>query len=546
MFDRYRIPKVKESKSLQFLTTIWLVPIIALIIALWLGYQYYSQIGALVKVHFKSNAGLVANQSPVKFRDVTVGMVERIELEEDGNGVILSVRMDKEMSKFLNHEAKFWIVYPNIDSAGISGLDTLISGSYLKFHGKKISSSQKEFKGLEKPYIDNELKGKSYTLSSPESNDIVVGSNVYFRKMKIGRVESVEIDKNGQKVNFKLFVEEKYTTFINNKSMFYTRSNFAFDFSQGKLNFNIAPLSQIVHGGISIYTPADSIGNSMISKTKVFPLYASLADMQSKNFSHSEKNAIYRFDFNESITKLAIGSPVQFNGFQIGYVTNIESPFNPHQKGASVYTLINTEWFENNQTQQNGKEVIASLVQMDGLKASLNASIVGNDFVDLVFEPNGMGEVVDFKTFVLLPTTKRQEGSKIMVEAEKLVVKLNALPLEELLETISRTVDNNNEPTKNLLLSLDKSVQNFGVVLENINKMTTDKDIQKMPKELNKTLIELQHTLKDTQKLVDIEDNKPLNDKLTATLKELSDVAISLQKVTNKLDKKPNALVVGD
>jgi len=363
--------------------------------------------------------------------------------------------------------------------------------------------------------------------------------------MNIGKVEGVEINENGQKIDFKIFIEQKYTQFINNKSMFYTRSNFTFDFSQGKLNFNIAPLGQIVHGGISIYTPAESIGIAPISTQKVFPLYASLADMQSKNFSHSEKTAIYRFDFNESITKLAIGSPVQFNGFQIGYVTNIESPFNPHQKGASVYTLINTEWFENNQTAQNGKEVISSLVKTDGLKASLNASIVGNDFVDLVFEPQESAEVIDFKHYVLLPTTKRQEGSKMMIEAEKLVVKLNALPLEELLESITKTVNNNNEPTKNLLLSLDKSVQKFSTTLENINKITNDKELKNMPKVLNKTLFELQFTLKETQKLVGGE-NKPLNDKLNTTLKDLSDVANSLQKVTDKLDKKPNSLILGD
>jgi len=146
---KYNAPKVRESKSgFQLLTTIWLVPLLALIIALWLASQYYAKIGPTIKISFKSNAGLIANQSQIKLRDVTVGMVTQISLAEDGNGVVVKAQMNKEVASYLNHKAKLWIVHPDVGSHGVSGLDTLLSGSYIELHGVKEEYTQKRFIGL--------------------------------------------------------------------------------------------------------------------------------------------------------------------------------------------------------------------------------------------------------------------------------------------------------------------------------------------------------------------------------------------------------------
>ena len=51
---QYNAPRVKESRGIQILTTVWLVPLIAMIIALWLGYQYYAKIGADIQISFRS------------------------------------------------------------------------------------------------------------------------------------------------------------------------------------------------------------------------------------------------------------------------------------------------------------------------------------------------------------------------------------------------------------------------------------------------------------------------------------------------------------
>lgn len=134
---KYNVPKVKEHKGIQILTTIWLVPFLAMVIALWLAFQYYTKIGSTIKISFKSNAGLIANQSQIKLRNVTVGMVTKISLSDDGNGVIVKAEMNREVNPYLNEKAKFWIVHADVGSHGVSGLDTLVSGSYIEIHGIK-------------------------------------------------------------------------------------------------------------------------------------------------------------------------------------------------------------------------------------------------------------------------------------------------------------------------------------------------------------------------------------------------------------------------
>lgn len=542
----YNAPKVKESKGIQILTTIWLVPFLAMIIALWLAFQYYAKIGPTIEISFKSNAGLIANQSQIKLRDVTIGMVTKISLSEDGTGVKVEARMNKEVAPYLNSKAKIWIVHPDVGSHGVSGLDTLLSGSYIELHGVKEEETQHTFIGLEDPYLDSDAKGKYYQLSAPTSNDVTEGSNVYYRKVKVGRVERVAISPDGKKVNFTIFVEEQYTPFINSKSQFYTRSNFAMDFSQGKLDFSIASLSQIVHGGISIYTPVHSINakqETKITQRKVYPLYKSLAEMKAKHLMTGANDKVYKFKFKDDIKKLEISSPIEFNGFQVGYIIDIESHFdeNNHSVQSDVFAIIHTKAFTNNHTQKKGEEILEELVK-NGLKAKLNTALpmVGAQFIDLIFDKNISASIVMSDNYALFPTTQQKKSAGIMNEIEKLVIKLEKLPLENLLNSATKLIDDNNAPIKSLLSDLDKTIKN-------LNKLTSNKSLHQLPEDLSATVQELEKTLTEFQNFTQgYNADSKFSAELSLTLKELSLAAESIERVSRKLEKKPNALLLGD
>ena len=578
---KYNAPKVKESKGVQILTTIWLVPVLAMIIALWLAFQYYSKIGPTIAISFKSNAGLIANQSQIKLRDVTIGMVTKISLSGDGTGVVVQARMNKEVAEYLNPKAKLWIVHPDVGSHGVSGLDTLLSGSYIKLHGIKEGESQYRFVGLEDPYIDTDAQGKYYLLSAPESYDISDGSNVYYRMIKVGRVERVGISPDGKQVNFTIFVQDEYTKYITKKSQFYSQSNFSMDFSQAKMDFNIASVSQIVHGGISIYTPTQSISSkqeTLVTQEQIFPLYKSLSEMKTKHLNTGEEDKIYKFKFAESINKLEIGSPVEFNGFQVGYVTDIESHFNPSSKKiqSTVFAIIHTKAFENTNSKKSGDKVIISLVN-GGLKAKLNSSLpmVGAKFIDLVFDKSKSAKIVMDNNSSLFPTAKNIASNNILDEVKKVIVKIEKLKIEELLqsattvmkssdvaiksanialdsankviENVDVTIENLNQPIQLLLTDIENSVLNLNQTINNINRLTENESLQQLPSDMSMAIQELEGTLRTFQTFTQgYSADSTFSAELSATLRELSLAAESIERMSRKLERKPNALLLGD
>ena len=551
--QKYNAPKVKESKSVQILTTIWLVPFLAMIIALWLAFQYYTKLGPTIQISFESNAGLVANQSQIKLRDVTIGMVTKISLAKDGEGVVVEARMNKEVEPYLNDKAKLWIVHADVGSHGVSGLDTLVSGSYIELYGVKEEETRKRFEGIEKPFIDRTAKGEYYLLAAPNSYNITEGSNVYYRMVKVGRVERVGIAPNGKQINFTIFVKNEYSNYVNKRSQFYASSTIGIDFSQGKLDISIASISQIVHGGVSIYTPVQTIRtdvNRSIAQEKVFPLYKNLSEMKEKHLMTGVDNKIYKFKFENSINKLEIGAPIEFNGFQVGYVTDINSQFDEHNQSikSNVYAIIHTKAFTGVDSDYEGAEMIEELVN-NGLKAQLNSNIpmVGSLFIDLVFKKDTNNQLLVNDRCTLFPTVESEEGSNILNEVEKVVAKLEKLELEKLLASATDLLDENKKPVNDILKDLRVTINDFDKTVKSLNKITEQDSLQSLPQDIQGTLGQLTSTLEEIQTLSkDYNADSIFASELSITLKELTATAESMGIISHKLERRTNALLLGD
>jgi paraquat-inducible protein B len=557
--SKYNTPRIRESKGIQLLTTIWMVPFIAMLISLWLAFQYYSKVGPLVTIDFKENAGLVAKQSHVKLRNVIVGTVENVALSEEGDGVTVKIRMNKNVSKYLNKSAKFWIVHPDVDSSGITGLDTLLSGSYIELKAKKSEKTKKYFIGLEEAPAED-AQGVTYLLSAPKSYHLKKGSNVYYRMMKVGKVQRVGLAPDGKKINFVIFIYQKYTQYVNKKTQFYTTSSVSVDMSKGKLDLTVASLSQIAKGGVSIYTPTQSLDNNRsgkLEKSHVFPLYKNLNQMKAKHLMRGENDKVYRFIFNESISKLEIGSPVEFNGFQVGYIIDISSKFNTKLRTveSEVYAIIHTKGFSGSSNPKEGERIIQNLVK-DGLKAQLKKAIpiVGSLFINLVFEKRKEGKLTLEGGFTNFPTIKMLEESNILKEVENVVIKIKKLKLEKLLSSVTELFEKNQKPVntilnnlKNTIKQLNKMLKSFDKAAKNINVITEQESLKSLPSTLQVTLNELSNTLEEVKILSqDYNANSKFSAELSLTMKELTLTAESMKKVSKTLERKSNALILGD
>lgn len=114
-------------------SAIWVLPLIALIIGGWLGWRAYSQTGIEIQLRFESGEGIQANKTEVVYKGMPVGKVKTLALDDEGNskGVIASVEMNKDVEQYLKTNTRFWLVKPSVSLAGITGLETLVSGNYI-------------------------------------------------------------------------------------------------------------------------------------------------------------------------------------------------------------------------------------------------------------------------------------------------------------------------------------------------------------------------------------------------------------------------------
>ena len=71
-----------ELKTKKRLSAVWLLPVVAAAIAMWLLYENLSSNALQVTVHFDNGSGITAGKTPVVFQGITVGSVSQLQLDD--------------------------------------------------------------------------------------------------------------------------------------------------------------------------------------------------------------------------------------------------------------------------------------------------------------------------------------------------------------------------------------------------------------------------------------------------------------------------------
>lgn len=538
-----QIPKVEESTRFNLITSIWIVPFIALIIAGWLAYQYFSELGPEIRIVFPENEGLNAGQSQIKYRNVSIGTVKKIVLQNKGEGVTVIARIDKSAKRYLNENAKFWIVKPQVGVSGVSGLDTLISGTYINMYSEKGEQFKDMFYGLKEAYRLTD-DGVYYLLTSPMGYNIKKGTPIQMKNLEVGQVEYVNIALDGQKIDFIVFIKKEYVSYVHTDSKFWVQSAVDVSFENGRIDVNVAPLSNLVQGGIEFSSRGEDASDAVPDKY-VFHLYKNGSVAQGMQVGKGG-NYVKSFEImtEDHIAKLNVDALVKYEGYDVGRVRDITLSYkkDTHKILGKVLVDIDTSSFAS----EDENVTTCTTNFYDAISQGLSAKFTPSDpftgtlFVDLIFDNNATVEsLTQGVTYARLPSIKNDEGS-VMDEVNKILQKLNKLPLEKLLASINQVVDESAEPIHHVLVDLKKTVKN-------LNAMTGTKAFKAMPNELNQTLKELTKTLKTTKKVVKGYDNNSLvMHQISQTLNVLTKTSQEMQQFLKLLNRKPNSLIFGD
>lgn len=536
-------PDIKHSNRIDLVTSIWIIPIIAMFISLWLAYQHYTQMGIEIEINFPTSGGLKIGQSQIKYRNVPIGVVTKILLKDKEDGVTVVARMDKGSRKYLNKKTKFWIVKPEVGSSGITGLDTIITGTYITIFTQKDDSFKKVFNGLEESYVTKD-DGKYFTLVSEKTLNVKVSSPVYYRNMEVGSVEQIFVNDNGMGVKLKIFIRQKYEKFINQSSKFWVKSLVDINFINSGLSIDIAPLSHIIKGGLEFSTIFNK-NNIEVDSNYKFRLYKdSLSALDKKIGKGGEYVKKFDIFFEDEISKLNVHSIVKFNGYSVGEVTDIKFNYDStnFNINAEVEVSIDTSAFlDKNRPLKSGFDNLKTAVEK-GLRARVSEEnpITQALFINLEF-------IKDIPTLPIINTPKylifpsfKMKNNEIISSVTNILSMIERLPLEELLLSANKLLVDTNEPFTTLMKELSLTTKAIKTLLKN-------KETQNITKELNITLKKLSELLISTKKITDGDSQKSiLAGQISTMLHEITKASASMNSVLNKIDKKPNSLIFGD
>jgi paraquat-inducible protein B len=383
------IAKPNKKNKFDFLTSIWIVPIVALFIALWLAYQYYADLGSKIEIEFNENSSLKAGESQIRYKDIPVGVVKHIRLKEDGNGVIVTARMDREIEPYLNKKAKFWIVSPRVGFSGISGLDTLITGTYINMDAKKDEDAEikKNFIGLD-DLRDTKSGGRYCTLFAKNVNNLSVGAPVFYKGIPAGEIVDMNPSDDGRGVMMGVYVEPRFANLLGVDTNFWINSLVDINFKGSNISLSISPITTLIQGAISF-----SASKTKTSKKELDNYVFELRS--NKNQDHS---VIVQKDTNinikefilstdGSIGSLAKGSLVKFQGFDVGEIFSLTSKYDAKSQKifTDIHLLIDLGFFHDPAlTQKSGLDNFSDAIK-DGLRAHLSITdpITNRNFIEL-------------------------------------------------------------------------------------------------------------------------------------------------------------------
>ena len=526
--------RVHRRRRLSF-QVVWLLPIIAALIAGWLVSRNIAREGPQIVIGFRTGDGLTAGQTQVRYKAVQLGTVRAIHLSQDLSKVEVDVNMLSSADRMLTDKARFWVVRPRLTLGNISGLDTVLSGSYIEMDpGTPSGPRQTRYAGLEDPpAVRSGEPGTSYVLTAQRVGSLSSGSPIFFHDIVAGEVLNYDLQPNGDSVKLHIFVRAPFDRFVRSDTHFWNASGIAVDLGAQGVQLRVSSLQAAVSGGVA-FDDVLGLNAPRTPPDMNFPLFNDEAQARAAGYSTQVKLVTY---FDGSVRGLSIGAPVELNGIQIGSVTDVRLQFDPiaATSRVAVHMEVQPQRFLPPDKIHPGDTLrIAQGLVKRGIRAQLSTAnlITGQMLVSFAFEPNaGPAEARMEGDEVVLPGMSGGLDS-ITSNLSAIAQKLNSLPLDQVVRNLSDTLHGISELVNGAALR---------GTLSNVDAAT--RQLPGVARQLDATLAQANKLV--TSANAGYGNTSEFQRNLERLLQESSDTLRSVRLLANYLSVHPEALIRG-
>ncbi|MGH7789328.1 MAG: intermembrane transport protein PqiB [Candidatus Binatia bacterium] len=514
-----RVPEARAvSKKRTGLSLVWIVPLVAALVGGWVAVTRILGEGPQITIVFDSAEGLEAGKTKIHYNGVDVGTVTTIRLSDDHTQVITTAQMAPKTDDFLVEDTRFWVVSPRISGANVTGLGTLISGSYIGMEIGESKEKRRHFVGLTtQPVVTGDTPGRFFKLTTPDLGSLDTGTPIFFRRLQVGEVASYELDKDGQALTLKVFVNAPYDQYVNPNTRFWQASGIDVSLSASGLTVQTQSVLSVLIGGIAFETASTDALLPPAAADTSFRLFGNRADAFKLPPRAPQS---FELIFTDSVRGLTVGAPVEFRGIPVGEVTAVRAQIDAKtfEFSAPVTILLDAPRLGVQIRDQESDadfdtvrhQAIESLIA-HGARAQLRSGnlLTGALFVAFDFFPDAPPVPIDWsQTPVRLPTIPG-ELEAIEASAASIIKKLDKIPYQQIGDELRKTIA-----------------------------------------ELDRTLVSARGTLDKADTLVGnagriVEPNSVLAESLASTLQEVSSAARSVRVLADYLERHPEALIRG-
>lgn len=524
------LPEAKVRAPSRY-SLVWLVPLIAAGLAIYLGWATLAARGPLITITFPDGRGLTAGETKIEHKGIAIGTVETVSLADHGERVVASVRVAKSAAPMMTTNARFWIVRPQFSLTDLSGLQTLISGSYIAIDpGPPGGEKARQFTGLSQPpAVRSDQPGTTFTLEAPRLGWLHEGAPVFYRDIPVGELLGYDERGAGKPIRLRVFIRAPYDHYVRSETHFWNTSGLAMNVGPTGVHVAVESIQALFAGGVSFANFASADRSSPPASDEVFTLYGNYDEAQNAGFRDNIQCVAY---FDQSVVGLQAGSAVQMYGIRVGTVTGTQLELDPKTYRPYVRVTFDIQPERVNAPGPVPKldplKVAQELVKL-GMRARIDTAnlLTGQDVIGLDMVPDAPSAVV---------TT----------EGKRIVWPSGNGGFHDLTNSVAAVMD------KLQRLPLDRMGINADEFLASLRALTetANNDLMPLGKKLPLLSRDLENTLHRANRLLgSMQDGYGADSQMNASLRHLSADAsrtlASVRRFTDYLDQHPASLVWG-
>ena len=524
-------------------SVVWVIPLLALVGALIVAWQSYDARGPLIQIQFEQGAGIKAGETELRYRDVTVGVVEKVGFTSGLERVTASVRVDKEVAPFIDSGAVFWIVQPEVSARGITGLSTVLSGVYIEGSWDDVPGPPLEnWQGAtQAPLIRADQNGREIAFRTVANGQLTDNAPILYKGIEVGRVGRARIAPRGNFAIVEALIFEEHRGLINASTRFWDTSGFSVTIGPAGAEIDFSSLATLLGGGVTFDTFVS--GGGRVQDGTVFEVYPDRDAARDSLFNASEVEPLeITVVFDDNISGLVVGAPVELSGLRIGEVSALTGVVDFEQFGDSRVRL------SANLSIQPARLGLPGEVSADnafaflqgrvasGLRARLaSASLLTGglkvEFV-LVDNPPPASLVAEPEGLPVMPTTEN-EATDAAATVEGVISRINNLPIEELLNAAIAFLD-----SADAFISdpdLVDTPMDVRLLLADLRGLVQSDDVQNIPVSLNATLTRIEDLVAELEKERIATKLAKLVDDATSTMGAVETSVAGLPELTARI-----------